>query len=90
MDGSGGQREQRPVLVDSHEQAVPAWPNDVLEINMKVLAWYRGCYEEQRATMGAIIDAYDQLAQRLAAHPSLPPAAQELIARMMARAEDPE
>ena len=41
--------EQRPVLVDSHGQSVPAWPNDVLDINMKVLGWYRNYYAEQRA-----------------------------------------
>lgn len=82
--------EQRPVLVDSRGQSVPAWPQDVLDINMKVLAWYQIYYEEQRAVMGAVMDAYKGLAERLAAHPNLPPAVQELITHIKARAGETE
>jgi hypothetical protein len=82
--------EQRPVLVDSRGQSVPAWPNDVLDINMKVLAWYRDYYEEQRAIMGAVMDTYKQLAERLASYPKPPPAVQELIAHIKARVEEAE
>jgi hypothetical protein len=32
--------EQQPVLVDGRGQSVRAWPEDVLNINMKVLAWF--------------------------------------------------
>ena len=82
--------EQRPVLADSCGQSVPAWPRDVLDTNMKVLEWYRNYYEAQLAVMGAVMDAYQGLAERLAAQPNLPPVLQELIAHINAKAGEKE
>lgn len=78
--------EQGPVLVDIRGQSVPAWPQEILDINMKVVDWHRNYYEAQRAVMEAVMDTYKGLAERLAAHPNLPPVLMELIAHIMAKA----
>ncbi len=73
---------QQPVFIDGRGQSVPAWPNDVLDINMKVLAWLQNYYQEQRAVMCAVMDAYKQFTEQLSARPNLPSAIRDLISKL--------
>jgi hypothetical protein len=82
--------DKKPVMVDSRGQTIPAWPKDVLDLNMKVLAWYEAYYEEQLVVMASVMAAYRSFVERLSGHPKLHPALQELTKELKARLDAEE
>jgi hypothetical protein len=81
--------DEGPVLVDSHGQSVPAWPADVLDLNLKLLDWIRKYYAEQLALMEGVLSAYDAKAEKLLQHSKAPPHIQALLRNLKRGISEP-
>jgi hypothetical protein len=81
--------DERPILVDSRGQSVPAWPANVADLNLKVLDWLKRYYTEQHALMRQVLDTYDALADRLLRHPKATPAIQALVRKLKTNFTEP-
>jgi hypothetical protein len=80
--------DKKPVLIDSHGRALPAWPHDVLGLNIQVLNWRETYSKSQEALMREILRAYNRFADRLLQRPGLPPALIPLMARLKTELEE--
>jgi len=77
--------DEKPILVDSHGDSVPAWPTDVLDLNLKVLNWQKRCRAEQLGLMRNVLRAYEAFADRFLRQPGTPPELRALFTKLKAR-----
>ena len=69
----------KPIFIDSRGHVVPAWPDDLADLNLQVLNWLQRYNSELSALMRAVLRAYDNFADRLLRHPKLPSKYQPLL-----------
>jgi hypothetical protein len=74
--------DKKPVLVDSHDQSVPAWPRDVADLNLKVLQWLQSYHSGLGALMLDVQRAYEAFAGTLLQRANLPPAVKVFLERL--------
>ncbi len=78
----------RPILMDSQGDSVSAWPEDLADLNLKVLNWVQEYYAAQAALGRAVLHAYNSFADRLLQHPKVPPQLQALLHELKRKAEE--
>jgi hypothetical protein len=71
--------DERPLLVDSQGQVQPAWPGDLMALNLRLLDWKkRYCGELGKLSRAAML-AYDRFLHRLLQHGNLPSKARSML-----------
>jgi len=80
--------EEKPIFIDSHGNSLPAWHQDIAELNIRVLNWQTAYYEAQ-ATLGSqVLRAYNGFADRLLQRPNLPLEIVNLVRRLKTADDD--
>jgi hypothetical protein len=74
--------EKRPLLTDSRGQSIPAWPQDVMDLTLRVVRWHQDYYEALEGLMTGTLQAYNAFADKLLERPKLPPELRALFQRL--------
>lgn len=73
--------------MDSRGNACPAWHNDIVDLNLRVLNWVREYHLELATFLKAAMSAVDDFVDRLLRYPRLPSRARALLEVWQARPE---